>query len=398
MFQNAPMPSPLDPYKVPPFNVSPAPGIDFRDVVKALLLAQHGRKGGAEVVIAGWSMLEARQWEIVAETNFSSDALRLRLRPSPRPSHSSVNYVSPQYQKEMERYGRDFNAHDAPLDPRTARGMMGVLANLGMTQPAPPPPPELQQPQPEIIVSNPGFMQHFGDALPAVPVPPPITAWSYSRVATHAKCAKKAFYQFVERRKEVESEAIIRGKTIHAIAAAIIERQPVEISADTAELLRPAAALLNELSDRGTDVKCELQQAYTFDWEPVDWFSPRAWLRVVFDVVDRSNMVNKHVRVVEFKTGKLYPEHEEQKSLYAVAAHALYPDAVSVLVEFVYFDNPKHNSQVLYTAEKMPALREKWELKSKPLLSDTTFPVSPGPNCRFCPFRAATGGPCEQGA
>jgi hypothetical protein len=235
----------------------------------------------------------------------------------------------------------------------------------------------------------------FDDKTPMVPipVPPPITAWSYSRYNIHRTCPKQAYFLFVERRKEVEAEAIVRGKRLHSTAAAMVTDTPVEVLAEDATLLTKFAPMFHELRQYGA--RSEVQQAFTFDWEPTDWFGPRAWLRVVFDALHGTP---SQAVVHEFKTGRVYDSHDEQRTLYAAAGSALFPDAAVIEVKFHYFDQgPGKSTSKLYSRGEAVRLRGEWEDKARPLLSDTTFAAKAGPHCNRCTFRRSAGGPCDLG-
>lgn len=243
------------------------------------------------------------------------------------------------------------------------------------------------------------FGQVFGEAI-VVPVPPPITAWSYSRLRTYNECPRRAKYQFVDKVPEKENEAIVRGKAVHTAAAEFIGTGKLAPTQDVAineamVVLSPWKSKLQALHDMGSLV--EKQAAFDVDWEQVDWFSRRAYLRVVFDVIVPPR--NKHVLVIDFKTGKKRDEHKEQLSLYAAGAHALYPTLDhNYEVCFVYLDHP-HLAPMTESihANQMANVRAVWEAKAAPMLRETVFPTKAGPQCRWCPYAKTKGGPCEQG-
>lgn len=249
-------------------------------------------------------------------------------------------------------------------------------------------------------------MSIFGTVhdTPAAPiaVPPPITAWSYSRLSTYMKCPRRAKYQFVDKHPEPEAEAIVRGKIVHALASKLIlvgEENITALEEDEKqhiEVLRPWREHLKELRVRGA--LSEMQAAFDRAWKPTDWFGRAAWLRVVFDAVLPADRNGGVAHVFEFKTGKARPEHEQQKSLYAVSAAAMHPEAEKIKVSFVYFDQPVAtgaNITAEYDQATANSFRPLWESRSAPMLADTTFPAKPGKHCNWCPFSKTKGGPCD---
>lgn len=226
------------------------------------------------------------------------------------------------------------------------------------------------------------------------PAPPPITAWSYSRWATYEGCPRRAKYQFVDKLPEPESEAIVRGKDIHAAAASILSGKLADCGKEAAAVLAPWMAKLEALKALGPRV--EHQAAFTIDWEPTEWFSRRAWLRVVFDVIVPP--AKNRSLTIDFKTGKTRAEHEDQLSLYGCAAAALYPDAEEHEVCFVYLDHPHVRPlQRTFKASSLAPMRAMWEQRAGPMLRDTEFPTRVGPGCRWCPYASTKGGPCDKG-
>lgn len=242
------------------------------------------------------------------------------------------------------------------------------------------------------------FKQVFGEPLPAVPPPPAIiTAWSYSRINVYEGCPRRAKYQFVDKVPEKESDAIVRGKNVHMVAAAVLNGQepPLSVTPDDINVLRPWEKQLKALIAMGA--KAELQVAFDIDWAQTDWFGRMAWLRIVYDVIVPPSS-GRRVLVIDFKTGKPRESHEDQLSLYGCGAQAMYPGQDEYEVCFVYLDHPSRPPlQRTYTEKEAFDNRTKWEERASVMLRDTTFPTRVGPGCRWCPYARSKGGPCEQG-
>jgi CRISPR/Cas system-associated exonuclease Cas4 (RecB family) len=240
------------------------------------------------------------------------------------------------------------------------------------------------------------FGQVFGTPLPSVPAPPPITAWSYSRLSVYEGCPRRAKYQFVDKLAEPEGEAIVRGKQIHEAAAEMLVTGTEEFANDDVNsTLRPWRNTIKML--RGMASRAEFSAAFDIDWAECEWFSRRAWLRIVFDVIVPPS-ADGTVMVLDWKTGKPRDSHASQQSLYACGASTLYPDAKKIEVSFAYLDYPtKPPVLASYDAAGIPALKAAWEERASPMLRDTEFPTRVGPRCQWCPYAKSKGGPCEQG-
>lgn len=243
------------------------------------------------------------------------------------------------------------------------------------------------------------FGQVFGEPLPAKVPPPPavITAWSYSRISTYEGCPRRAKYQFVDKVPEKENEAIVRGKNVHAAAAAVLSGQemPPYVMPDDINVLRPWEKQLKALI--AMKARAELQAAFDIDWKPVDWFGRLAWLRIVFDVIVPPSSDGRAL-VIDFKTGKKRDTHEDQLSLYGCGAQAMYPGQDAYEVCFVYLDHPYQKPlQQTFTEAQALENRIRWEERASVMMRDTTFPTRVGPRCRWCPYAKSKGGPCEQG-
>jgi hypothetical protein len=100
------------------------------------------------------------------------------------------------------------------------------------------------------------------------------------------------------------------------------------------------------------------------------------------------------VEVIDHKTGKEYPDHADQRSLYALGALLMYPDAVRVIVKHWYLDTGSEGKDT-FTRDQLPALQSLWLQRIGPMLKDKKFKPEPGQHCRWCHFRKANNGPCQ---
>ena len=229
-----------------------------------------------------------------------------------------------------------------------------------------------------------------------------IQAVSHSRMKTHEGCARKAKYKFIDRLKEPSNEAMERGLQKHkelehwvntmAGHAVHEDYDGSKIRGGIYDTIREhyAQDLLGKRQAEHYKVSAEMQVAFNREWEVCDWFGPQTWMRVVFDLVGISPCGN-HIVLYDWKTGKIYPDHDEQADLYAVAGY--YMGAASVDVKFFYLDQ-NTVQPYNYDRDELESLVEKVEARAKAVTSDRIYATNPSWRCQYCHFRAENGGPC----
>lgn len=248
-----------------------------------------------------------------------------------------------------------------------------------------------------------------------VPLLRKITAWSYSRYKDWKKCPLSAKYKFVDK-IEVESTAVqTAGTSIHQLACewaskktstgtpSKMRRIPKELAAFEEEFDELRNSKLQVVAEWDCDPWKQTREfskfawGFTKDWTLCEFFdTPRVWCRVKLDT-HTFNHESKTVRVIDYKSGRIYPDdHEEQSELYAIGAFLKYPNAEKARVELWYLDQ-QSVTPYEYTRDQLLRLEIKWSAKVKPMLADTRFQPRPGKHCSWCPFGVSKGGVCKHG-
>jgi len=217
----------------------------------------------------------------------------------------------------------------------------------------------------------------------------PIRAWSYSRLSSWERCAFAAKCKYVDKLKEPTNDAMLRGGKIHKKAESYING---ELKSAPPEL-RSVRSFLLKLRK----LKTLTEQQWSFDknWQPVEWFSPATYVRMV---VDAASSINNFKRlIVDHKTGKMRETHNDQLSLYALGTFYREPAVKTVDVQVNYIDHGIQSPKKPRTFERseMKKLRKYWEGRARPMLLDKTFKPNPGYYCRWCHFRRSNNGPCQ---
>jgi hypothetical protein len=102
--------------------------------------------------------------------------------------------------------------------------------------------------------------------------------------------------------------------------------------------------------------------------------------------------------IYDWKTGGIYPDHDDQKSLYSRAVFAQFPSVFSVRAIHVYVDKRQIRERTFHR-DQMHELRTAWDARAQKFLKALESPEgmipNPGFHCRWCPFSAQKGGPCR---
>lgn len=98
----------------------------------------------------------------------------------------------------------------------------------------------------------------------------------------------------------------------------------------------------------------------------------------------------------DWKTGKVYPNHENQRQLYSAIIMGQHPDVEVVNFWHTYLDQHKNVHKVYYRNTDFGRIRDIWQAK---MYKIETTPVealmaNPNPLCNYCGYRRAVGGPC----
>lgn len=222
-----------------------------------------------------------------------------------------------------------------------------------------------------------------GPVSASAPPKKPFTSWSYSRFNDYVKCHFYSYLKHIQKVKEPPGPALARGARIDELctqyASGAIDKCPPELARFEADF--------NDL--RKIQRKLNLQQelAFTKDWVETDWKDwNNAWVRIKMDCYYEQGDV---VRVIDFKTGRIYPDNEKQLDLYAVGAILKASKKVkTVEAELWYLDQDGDNVVAKsYTRDEALALKATWEKSVAPMLRDTTFKPTPSDQaCKYCFF------------
>jgi hypothetical protein len=217
---------------------------------------------------------------------------------------------------------------------------------------------------------------------------PGFKAWSYSRLQDYEKCPAFAKYKHLDKIDEgPKGPALLRGGEIHKDAENYLKGE-----------VRGLPETLRYFKDEFSDLKkkkavAEGQWSFDVGMNPVEWFSKQSWVRMIVDACTKNT---KSARIIDFKTGKLWPHHEDQLSLYALGGFSAFGGLKKIEAELWYLDHGEMKSSE-YEVDEVPALLKYWQKRSKPMMEDYKYPATPSrESCKWCNFKASKGGPCKK--
>lgn len=219
-----------------------------------------------------------------------------------------------------------------------------------------------------------------------------LRSWSYSTWKAYKQCPRKIKFKKLDGTKEPSSPAMDRGTAIHE-EAEIFVRDNLKVLPESLKLFKAQFAKLLKVG-----AVPEMEIALNDKWEVVSYDSKQAWFRAKIDVhykkVGRKKQVI--IKIIDYKTGKVYPDNIKQLSLYALVIFILIPEADLVEGELWYIDQgPEATQKDSFTRAEFGDMLEAWQYEANKLMNDTIFAPRPGWYCRFCHFSKFKDGPCE---
>lgn len=136
--------------------------------------------------------------------------------------------------------------------------------------------------------------------------------------------------------------------------------------------------------------KPEMEFGFNAKWESVPFEDPTAQIR---GKMDCTLDIPQSLNVYEWKTGKEYDTHSDQRNLYGLAGLILHPHHEKVIVTTVYFDLGI-NRPTTYSRNELSSYKWVWERKINKTKPPQPYPMRPSWKCRNCDFSKKNGGKC----
>jgi hypothetical protein len=234
--------------------------------------------------------------------------------------------------------------------------------------------------------------QENGSQSPSTPTTTIQVRWSLSKLSTFEKCPAKYRFKYLLKIEDSKHAAASRGIGIHKdVEMFLLDQAPLPPALDYYQ------GFLTGLKQY--EIKPEHKVCLKRDWSTCEDGAEGHWYTGILDL---KLVTPAQIQVYDWKSGKIYPDHDDQKELYSLAAFAEHPTVYSVRAIHVYFDLNK-NREKEYHRDQMPELRKQWEARVAKLErshSEVTsyidpFIPNPGYHCTWCSFSKSKGGPCR---
>lgn len=208
-------------------------------------------------------------------------------------------------------------------------------------------------------------------------------SWSLTSLTTYEKCPAQYKYRYIDKLPTPPAGgAAARGTEFHShlekFLTGAIDELPSELSFYTSlcKVLKEQKAIAEHT------IKLDRE------WKPV---AEGHWYKGVLDV---KILKGTEAEVLDWKTGKIYPGHADQASLYSLAVFSEEPDVQRVRARHIYLDLGKEREKV-FDRNEMHQLRTAWEQRVERLENAKEFIPNPNYGCRYCPYSKGNGGPCK---
>jgi hypothetical protein len=205
---------------------------------------------------------------------------------------------------------------------------------------------------------------------------------SLSKLKCFEQCPLKYKLRYVDGIQDPSGPAAQRGILMHAVFENHLRGEDVVWPAN----LKHYEGFSENLKKSGALPEKVL--TLDKDWKPVE---EEVWYKAILDVL---LIKEPEAWIYDWKSGKEYDDHYDQKEIYSVAVFCSFPEVSTVRAIHVYLDHGR-NTERVYDRSQMPAMRDRWALRFKKLEDTTEFHPNPNFGCRYCGFSKSKGGPCR---
>jgi len=207
--------------------------------------------------------------------------------------------------------------------------------------------------------------------------------WTFSKLKTFENCAKKYSHLYVLKDvTEEDSEHLRVGNEVHAaLAKAVLTGQP--LAADLADYQHWVDKFRAGVGTPGVELLVEQKLAIDENFQPVEFFARKVWMRGVIDV---AKIIGDVAVVADWKTGK--PQEDLiQLALFAALTFAHKPQLKKIRTEFIWLKD-NFSTREDFSREDMVELWSSVLPRVESLRNshDTMeFPAVQNALCRYCP-------------
>lgn len=207
---------------------------------------------------------------------------------------------------------------------------------------------------------------------------------SYSSISLYEECSFKYKCRKIDKLSEEKSDALVNGIEKHQLCEEYLKGDRKRIPKGVSNI----GGALRRL--KKFEAIPEEWWHLTSNWESTD-----SWSWLVGKVDAYCFPRDSVIEITDFKTGKKYPNHRDQLSLYATMGLSIY-DVKRVVARADYIDT---GSSISYSWEvdDLSQLQDGWTKRIEAVITAEEFEPNPGWYCQWCSFSRLKGGPCKRG-
>lgn len=206
-----------------------------------------------------------------------------------------------------------------------------------------------------------------------------------SGLKKHRTCPFQWADQYVFGNKPPEKNTSNRGIDMHGVLEEFFKGTTAYPSNDRA--LRPWQPFMEGLNAKPHTAEGKV--AVRRDWTKCGFWDEDANYRGVYDLkIEQSRILD----IFDWKSGKIYPDHEEQGLSYCAMEDGEYD---LYRTHFVYLDIPTHVETRVYAPKRIIDERGSLTQQINVVRTDTEYKPRPGPHCNWCHLSYKKGGKCR---
>ena len=209
-----------------------------------------------------------------------------------------------------------------------------------------------------------------------------IRKWSYSRYSMYAKCPAQYHWHYILKMPRDSSRALERGLDIHAKAENFVNGKITGMPKELEKFATEFKALKREFK-RGHGY-CEPDISTNMDGSPAKMKTTDYFI----GFADFFHAPKAGLTVIDYKTGKQYPEHQDQGHAYSTYLLQQNPEQKEIDVEFWYLDSGAV-TEFHFAQKDLPRMLKLWERRINKMYADKKFNPTPHKFCNWCAKKKA---------
>lgn len=198
---------------------------------------------------------------------------------------------------------------------------------------------------------------------------------SYSGKSLYKKCPKKWKKAYIDGIRSPSGAAAERGVMLHEMLEYYFKDEACYPTGNSC--LAKWQSYMSDLKARGLVAEGEI--AVFEDWTLASFEDPEAWARGKVDGLLEA--------VYDWKSGKIYEDHEDQAKMYAAME-----DRRQAF--FVYLDIPGHIQEWNYSDGEIQDAKGAIDEEIRIIRLDEEYKPKPGRECNWCDMSWRNGGYC----